>query len=232
MHEIISKIISFIKKENFNLDKRVPLSYLIALVIEKLFALIRGTLIGLFIKRSGGLFFVGKDVRISAKAMFTVGRSVVIERGVVIDALSKNGIIFGDYVKIGCGTIIQCTGTIKSLGKGLVIGNRVGMGEYCFFGAAGGIEIGNDVIMGQNIRFHSQNHNFDNIDLPIRLQGTSEKGIKIGNDCWIGAGAVFLDGVSVGDGCVIGANALVNRDIPSGSVAVGNPVKIIKQRGI
>ena len=60
--------------------------------------------------------------------------------------------------------------------------------------------------MGQNIRFHSENHNYKDINIPIRMQGVTNKGIKIGNDCWIGAGVVFLDGVVVGNGCVIGAN--------------------------
>jgi acetyltransferase-like isoleucine patch superfamily enzyme len=86
------------------------------------------------------------------------------------------------------------------------------------------------LLIGQNVRFHSENHNFDRIDIPIKYQGVTNKGIKIGNDCWIGAGAVFLDGVTVGDGCVIGANTLVNKDIPPYSVAVGNPVRIIKNR--
>jgi acetyltransferase-like isoleucine patch superfamily enzyme len=68
------------------------------------------------------------------------------------------------------------------------------------------------------------------LDIPIRLQGVTNKGIKIGNNCWIGSGAVFLDGVSVGDGCVIGANTLVNKSIPANSIVAGNPVRIIKSR--
>ena len=92
------------------------------------------------------------------------------------------------------------------------------------------IEIGRDVIMGQNVRFHSENHNFDDIEVPIRFQGVTNKGIKIGNNCWIGSGVVFLDGINVGDGCVIGANTLVNKDIPDNVIAVGNPARIIKYR--
>jgi acetyltransferase-like isoleucine patch superfamily enzyme len=64
------------------------------------------------------------------------------------------------------------------------------------------------------------------------MQGVTHKGILIDEDCWIGAGTVFLDGVRVGKGCVIGANTIVNKDIPAYSVAVGNPVKIIKNRFI
>ena len=84
--------------------------------------------------------------------------------------------------------------------------------------------------MGQNIRFHSENHNFNEVNIPIRIQGVTNKGIKIGDDCWIGAGAVFLDGVSVGNGCVIGANTVVNKNIPDNYIAVGNPVRLLKKR--
>lgn len=65
----------------------------------------------------------------------------------------------------------------------------------------------------------------------IREQGVTHKGIKIGNNCWIGAGAVFLDGAELGDGCVVAANAVVTKKFPSNSVIGGVPSKIIKNRG-
>ena len=156
----------------------------------------------------------------------------VVNRGenVVIDALSKKGVIIGNNVRIGDYTRILCTGSLKKLGVGFKIGDNCGIGDSCFFGSAGGISIGNDVIMGQNIRFHSENHNYEDTNIPIRMQGVSNKGINVGNDCWIGAGVVILDGVSIGDGCVIGANTLVNKDIPDNYIAVGNPVRLIKKR--
>ena len=85
--------------------------------------------------------------------------------------------------------------------------------------------------MGQNIRFHSENHNYEDMTIPIRMQGVTNKGIKIGNDCWIGAGAVFLDGAELGDGCVVGANSVVNKKFDDNSIIVGMPAKMIKKRG-
>ncbi|WGX75703.1 acyltransferase [Paraclostridium bifermentans] len=83
--------------------------------------------------------------------------------------------------------------------------------------------------MGQNIRFHSENHNYSDINMPIRAQGVTNKGIKIGNDCWIGAGAVFLDGAELGDGCVVASNSVVNKRIDNNSIIAGMPAKIIKK---
>ena len=53
--------------------------------------------------------------------------------------------------------------------------------------------------------------------------------IKIGNNVWIGANVTILPGVTIGDNTVIGAGSVVNRDIPSGVVAVGNPCRVIKR---
>lgn len=62
----------------------------------------------------------------------------------------------------------------------------------------------------------------------------SEKGleyaktIKVGNNVWIGGNVVVLPGVTIGDNVLIGAGSVVNKDIQSNSVAIGNPCKVIK----
>lgn len=55
------------------------------------------------------------------------------------------------------------------------------------------------------------------------------KPIVVGEDCWIGAGAIILPGVTIGDGCTIGAGSVVSRDIPPHSVAVGSPCKVVRK---
>lgn len=227
---IIEKFIKKIKGNDFELASNIPTSYLINKSIEMALNLVRGNIKFPFIKKSSRLFFVGRKTKIRASSRMRVAKGVNIGEYVLIDALSLNGVNIGSNVRIGDYSRILCSGTIRNLGKGFTIGDNCGIGDNCFFGAAGGIKIGDDVIMGQNVRFHSENHNYHNITIPIRLQGVTNKGIRIGNDCWIGAGAVFLDGVKVGNGCVIGANTLVNKDIPDNHVAVGNPVRIVKKR--
>lgn len=227
----IEYIIRKIKGYDFSLDYNIKLSYLISLIISMIISLIRGNLKTLFIKKRSPIIFIGSRTKLKSKNNIRLGRGNNIGSDIVIDALSKNGVVLGDNVKIGDYSRILCTGTIRSIGEGIRIGNNCGIGENCFFGSAGGITIGNDVIMGQNVRFHSENHNYNDLDQLIRLQGVTRQGIKIGNNCWIGAGSVFLDGAEIGDGCIVGANSVVNRKFDDNSIIVGMPAKVIKKRG-
>lgn len=227
----IEYMIRKIKGDDFSLDSNIKLSYLINLIFNMIINLIRGNFKSLFIKKRSPIIFIGSGTKLKAKNNIRLGRGANIGSDVVIDALSKNGVVLGDNVKIGDYTKILCTGTIRSIGEGVEIGNNCGIAENCFFGAAGGIKIGNDVIMGQNVRFHSENHNYNDLDQLIRLQGVTRQGIKIGNNCWIGAGVVFLDGAELGDGCIVGANSVVNRKFGDNNIIVGMPAKTIKKRG-
>ena len=229
--KFIEYLIKKIKGNDFELDKDISLGYLLGNIISMLINLIRGNLKTLTTKRNSVLVFVGKRSRIRMKKKITLGKGVNIGNDVVIDALSKKGVKIGNNVRIGDYTRILCTGSLKKIGVGFEIGDNCGIGENCFFGSAGGINIGNDVIMGQNIRFHSENHNYSDLNIPIRMQGVTNKGIKIGNDCWIGAGAVFLDGAELGDGCIVAANAVVTKKFPANSVIAGIPARVVKKRG-
>lgn len=64
----------------------------------------------------------------------------------------------------------------------------------------------------------------------MSMQGVTHKGIVIGNNCWIGAGAVYLDGAKLGNGCVVGTNSVIMKEFPDNCVIAGIPAKIIKCR--
>ena len=55
--------------------------------------------------------------------------------------------------------------------------------------------------------------------------------VRIGKNCWIGAGAIILPGVTIGDNTVIGAGAVVTKDVPANVVAVGNPCRVLREIG-
>ena len=112
---------------------------------------------------------------------------------------------------------------------GLRIGDRSGVGINCELN--GPITIGRDVMMGPEVVIYTSGHQFGATDIPMMDQGFTEtEPVVIGDDVWIGRRAIIMPGVTIGNGCVIGAGAVVTRDIPAYSVAVGVPAKAIKSR--
>jgi acetyltransferase-like isoleucine patch superfamily enzyme len=228
MRKLIDYIYSKIKGQPYQLDKNIPLSYLTGFIINRIFMLIRGYLT--FCKH-GKFFFRDTGTVIRAKSKIVIGDGVSIGRNCFIDANSKEGIILGNQVSIGKNTTIECSGTLLNLGIGLRVGNGAGLGTHGFFGCAGGVEIGNDSIFGNYVSLHSENHNFENRDIPIKQQGANRIGIKIGNNCWIGSKATILDGAVIEDGCIIGAGSVVTRGMYSrDGIYAGVPAKLIKKR--
>jgi acetyltransferase-like isoleucine patch superfamily enzyme len=174
------------------------------------------------------LSFVGHGVKLIGARRLVLGRFVTIEDYATVDGYCREPLTIGDRTKIGAYTTISCTSHLSSVGVGLRIGNDCGISEYSYFGAAGGIDIGNDVIMGQYVSFHSQNHVFEESDRLIREQGVTAKGIKVGNNVWIGAKATFLDGSEVGDNSVVAAGAVVNGRFGPNVVLAGVPARVVK----
>lgn len=217
-------------KDRFELDPKITNSYLFRQCWKYGWMMIRGKVFSFFYINIANNIFVGKHVKAICKENLKIGSKCKLHDGIYIDALSSDGVKLGDGVVIGRNTRLECTGSLSAIGKGVSIGDRTSFGTDCYFGAAGGIEIGADVVAGQYIRFHSENHNFDDINKLIKDQGVNHKGIKIGNNCWIGAGAVFLDGAELADGCVVAANSVVTKKFPENSVIGGVPAKIIKKR--
>ncbi len=231
IYRLVEKIIQTLKHDaSYQLDSVLTGRALFQVASYRGIAMLRGNWRRLWLKESKGVLFVGKRVTLRNPQMISVGRSVVIEDYVTIDALSQQGVILGDNVTIAKFSTIQCTGVIRSLGSGLKIGDNSAVGAYSFLGAQGGITIGNDVIMGPRVSFHAENHKYDNLRLPIRLQGETRQGIVVEDDCWIGAGSIFLDGVHIGTGCVVAAGSVVTKDVPAFSIVAGSPARIIKHR--
>ena len=136
----------------------------------------------------------------------------------------------GNNFSLGKNSIIECTGVIRELGEELVIGDNVGIAANAFIAMRGKVEIGSNTIFGPNVSIHAENHNFSDTDKPIKLQGATRKGVKIGEDCWVGSKAVILDGVTIGSHSIIAAGAVVTKDVPEYSIVGGVPAKVIKMR--
>ncbi|QQD20088.1 acyltransferase [Spongiibacter nanhainus] len=159
----------------------------------------------------------------------SIGEYSKIGEHCYFDGLSSGGIKIGRNASIGPYTRIECSGSMRDIGKGIEVGDNFGVGAYAFFGCAGGVVIGDDVIMGQYVSFHSENHNYSNADKKIKDQGVSRRGIVIGSDVWVGAKVTFLDGASVSNRTIIAAGAVVVGEFPPGVVIGGVPAKVIKK---
>ena len=218
------KIVRLLKNKDFQLDSNIKSSYLIHFSLSKLVELLRGII------KLRRVSFLGSNVVVYSKGQLTLGKSVVIGAYSYINCTGKNGIIIGSSSSIGRFSTLSVSGSISDLGKGITIGNNVGIGEFAHIGGAGGVEIGNDTIIGSSFSVHPENHNISDVDTIIRLQGVNRKGIVVGENCWIGAKVTLLDGCRVGNGCVVAAGAVVRGEFPDNVILGGVPAKVIKHR--
>jgi acetyltransferase-like isoleucine patch superfamily enzyme len=228
LKKIFNNIIEKIGRSNYRLDINITNIDLFLIVFTKGIQVFRGFYYKLFFKKVRGLFFVGKNVQINFCSKITCGRSVTIDNNVKINALSKNGINIGNNVSILNNTIIDCIGVFNNIGEGLTIGDNVGIAQNCFIQVRAHVNIGNDVIFGPNVSIFSENHLYENSNIPIRKQGVSRKGVVIEDGVWIGTRAVVLDGVTIGKNSVIAAGSVVNKNVPPHTVYGGVPAKLIK----
>lgn len=208
--------------KTYTIDSNIPNKLFYNILINRVVMLVRGFL------KTGKKVFIGNETKILNSNNIVFGKSVTIGSHCEIDGYASEKIVFGDCVKIGSYSKLLSTSHFSKFGKGLKMGNNSAAGDFTHFGAPGGIEIGNDVIMGSYVSFHSENHNFSNTTKLIREQGVNSKGIKLGNNIWVGAKVTFLDGCEVGDNSVVAAGAVVISKFPCNSIIGGVPAKIIK----
>ncbi len=232
LRELLQLLIRRLKHDpHYTIDPRLPLSALATLLKERGLSWLRGLWRRPLLAACGGAFFVGRRVQLLNTRRLHVGASVTLEDDVKIDALSSEGVWLGDNVSIGRFSVIECTGVITHLGKGFRMGRNSNLGDYSFVGAAGGVTIGENVLIGQGVRFHSENHVFQRRDVPIKEQGVTHAGIVVEDDVWLGSGVLLLDGVHVGRGAVVAAGSVVTSDVPPYAVVGGVPARLLKMRG-
>jgi maltose O-acetyltransferase len=110
---------------------------------------------------------------------------------------------------------------------------RIGARSFANFGLVAldvaAITIGDDVQIGTNVQLLTPTHPVD--PEPRRAKWEAAKPITIGDNVWLGSGAIVLAGVTIGQNTVVGAGAVVTRDLPANVVAVGNPARVIRTIG-
>ena len=200
-----------IKKE---ITKVIP--YLIKRLIPKI---ITNTILSIkykaIIDPSAEIYFSNK---------IKIGKKTIIDK-CFLDCKSKNkyGITIGYNSFIHRGVIIQ------TFNDSIKIGNNVSLQPNCLRNGCGNLRIGDNCRIATNTIIGGARHEFMDKNKLIIEQPVIKKETKIGNDVWVGAGAIIINGVKIGNKCVIGAGSVVIRDIPDNSVGVGVPAKVIKK---
>ncbi|MGD1902087.1 MAG: acyltransferase [Geitlerinemataceae cyanobacterium] len=176
--------------------------------------------------RSGVTLERGVRIGASRQAIVEIGERAYCVRGVRLDSTTGSGrISLGDRVRLDRGV------DVKVHGQGEVdIGDGTYIGPYVCISGYGRIAIGRDCLIASHTSLYAHNYNYTDATTPIGKQGYVMKGITVGDNCWLGSGVRIMDGVTIGRGCVVGAGAVVTKDIPPFSIAVGVPAKVIGQR--
>ena len=135
----------------------------------------------------------------------------------------------GAVVQAGC--LLHCGGLDWSSGHGrIVLGDRSYLGHGCVLYGAGDLQIGRDVLVGPRVVITSQGHGFETPGLAVREHALVLAPVVIGDDVWIGAGAIVVPGVTIGTGAIVAAGAVVTRDVLPYEMVAGVPARHLRDR--
>ncbi|NET31640.1 MAG: acyltransferase [Cyanothece sp. SIO1E1] len=192
--------------------------------ITPLGRLLRRLVYPVVFKHLGRGAYIRLGVEFQGARRISIGDTVSLHRNVRIRSLNPNS-----SIAIANTVSLDRSVDIKAARGCIKIGNKTYIGPFtCLSG--GDIKIGNHCLIASHSGIYANNHQFRNAKQLISKQGSSFKGIVIEDDCWLGSGVKVMDGVTIGKGSVIGAGTVVTKDIPSYSIAVGVPARVIGQR--
>ncbi len=187
---------------------------------------LRNTLYRRLFKKVGRGVIFGKSITVRNPNKITIGHNVIIDENVMLDAkgLDNTGIIIKDGVYIGRNSIISCKN------GDIILNNGVDIGFNCEIYSLSRVEIGENTLIAAYTYVIGGGHMTTELDTLFKDQEKHGKGIRIGNNVWLGAKSIVMDGCDIGSNTVIGAGAIVTKSIPPYSIAVGIPAKVIKER--
>lgn len=190
---------------------------------------LRARLYPLIMRQMSSSVYIGHNVIIRNPANISLGNCTYIDSFVCLEGISdhpEGGISLGEgnYIYSFCVISAAYHGYVRT-------------GRNCSFSpgtqifGTGGVEIGDNVLVGGLTTILGYSHKFEDRNVPIIDQPITGSGIRIGDNVWIGAQVTILDGVTVGSGAVIGAGSVVTRDVPPDTIVVGVPARPLRKRG-
>lgn len=148
------------------------------------------------------------------------------KHSVIYRSVRKDLVPFHKF-ELGVRSVVEDFSCLNNAVGNLIIRDdtRIGLGNTVI----GPVTIGSRVNLAQGVVVSALNHNYENTEIPIALQGITTQPVVIDDDVWIGANSVVTAGVSIGRHSVIAAGSVVTKSIPPYCVAAGVPAKIIKR---
>jgi acetyltransferase-like isoleucine patch superfamily enzyme len=159
-------------------------------------------------------------VRIASGVVFHRSVEIAVRR----PPIGKGSVEIGDGCELSSGVVLH------PYGGSIKLASDVFLGPQSIIYGHGGVEIGEHTLVAMQCRILSSEHTVPEQGAIIRHKPDVLKATRIGRDVWLGAGVTVLGGVSIGDGCVVGAGSVVTKSLPPGSVAMGVPAVVRRQR--
>ena len=153
-----------------------------------------------------------------------IGRGCLVDP--TVEFRNERNIFLGDNVKVRRGVVLQAN---RAAENAIRVGDESEINPYvCIFGKA---DIGRYVMIAPHVMIAGGNHIIDDFSQPMcKVPRSTNLGVTIEDDVWVGANVCIVDGVRLGTGCVVGAGAVVTRDVAPFDIVVGNPAKVVGNR--
>ena len=176
--------------------------------------------------RFGKNTYVSPLARLEHPGKVRLGDHVVLERRARLVANGPQA-----EIHVGDATTVYPYALLKCQGGQIRIGRFCAVHDYAVVYGYGGVTIGDDVHIAAHTVIVASDHDYALLGTDRFSREMSGKGVHIEDSVWIGVNAVILDGVRIGTGSVVGAGAVVSRDIPPHSLALGVPAAVVKRIG-
>lgn len=162
-----------------------------------------------------------------ARGFYQWGRGTVVAPPLRV--LGEQFISVGAGAFMGAGCWLNANPSDASGGPVILIGDGCSFSGSCVISAVSKVELGREVLLARNVYIADHDHSYADHSRAVLHQSVEHVGrVVIDDGAWLGQNVVVTSGVHIGRGAVVGANAVVTRDVPDYSLAVGAPAKVIK----
>lgn len=188
--------------------------------------LLRRLLYPLLLGAVGRGVVFGQGVVLRHPHKVRLGDAVTVDDLVVLDAKGRanRGIDVGRGAFLGRGSVLSCKD------GDIALGDHANLGFHCEVFSGSSVVVGAHALFAAQVYLVGGGHEFEARDLAVIDQPRTSRGIVLGDNVWLGAGAKVLDGIRIGSHVVVGANAVVTADLPQGAIAAGVPARVLRLR--